>query len=58
MFNESAMHKTAERPIELRRVIFFEVPTLNKGPVGSGEAASAEEITQQCVWEEEPAYVR
>ena len=28
MFNESAMHKTAERPIEVRRVIFSEVPTL------------------------------
>ena len=26
--------------------------------VGSGEAASVEEITQQSVWEEEPAYVR
>ena len=26
--------------------------------VGSGEAASAEEITQHSVWEEEPAYGR
>ena len=32
VFNESAMHKTAERPIEVRRVIFSEVPTLHDSP--------------------------
>ena len=30
VFNESAMHKTAERPIEVRRVIVSEVPTLHE----------------------------
>ena len=28
-FNESAMHKSAERPIEIQRVVFSEVPTLH-----------------------------
>ena len=28
MFNESAMHKMAERPIEVRTVLFSEVPTV------------------------------
>ena len=32
VFNESAMQKTAERPIEVQRVIFSEVPTLHDGP--------------------------
>ena len=32
VFNESAMHKTAESPIEVRRVIFSKVPTLHEGP--------------------------
>mgnify|MGYP006889232482 CR=1 FL=1 len=31
MFNESAMHKTTERPIEVRRVIYSEVSTLHEG---------------------------
>ena len=33
VFNELAMHKPAERPIEVRRVIFSEVPTLHDGLV-------------------------
>ena len=31
VFNESAMHKSAERPIEVRRVVFSKVPTLHDG---------------------------
>ena len=32
VFNESAMHKTTEKPIQVRRVIFSEVPTPSRGP--------------------------
>jgi hypothetical protein len=32
VFNESAMHKAADRPIELRRVTFLDVPTTLDGP--------------------------
>ena len=32
VFNESTMQKTAERPIEVRRVIFSELPTLHENP--------------------------
>ena len=38
--NESAMHKTAERPIEVRRVIFSEVSTLHDGPAHNTRSVS------------------
>ena len=34
------MHKTAERPIEVRRVIFSEVPTLHEGPTHNRRSVS------------------
>ena len=40
VFNESAMHKTVERPIEVRRVVFSEVPTLHDGPTHSTRSVS------------------
>ena len=40
VFNESAMHKTAERPIEVRRVIVSEVPTLHDGPTHNTRSVS------------------
>ena len=40
VFNESTMHKTAERPIEVRRVIFSELPTLHDGPTHNTRSVS------------------
>ena len=40
VFNESAMHKTAERPIEVRRVIFSEMPTFHDGPAHNTRSVS------------------
>ena len=40
VFNESVMHKTAERPIEVRRVVFFELPTLLVGPTHNTRSVS------------------
>ena len=40
VFNESAMHKTAERPIEVGRVIFSDVPTLHDGPAHNTRSVS------------------
>ena len=34
------MHKMAERPIEVRRVIFSEVPTLHDGPAHNTRSVS------------------
>jgi hypothetical protein len=39
-FNESAMHKVAERPIELRRVTFADVPTPTDGLMQYTRSAS------------------
>jgi hypothetical protein len=40
VLNESAMHKSAERPIELRRVTFVDVPTPLDGPTQHTRSAS------------------
>ena len=40
VFNESAMHKKNERSIEVRRVIFSEVPTLHEGPTHNTRSVS------------------
>ena len=40
VFNKSAMHKTTKRPIEVRRVIFSEVPTLHEGPSHNTKSVS------------------
>ena len=40
VFNELAMHKTVERPIKVRRVIFSEVPTLHEGPAHNMRSVS------------------
>ena len=40
MFNESTMHKTDERPIEVRRVIFSGVSTLHEGPTHNTRSVS------------------
>ena len=40
VFNESAMHKTAKRPVEVRRVIFSEVPTLHERPTHNTRSVS------------------
>ena len=40
VFNESSIHKTARRPIEVRRVIFSKVPTLHEGPTHNTRSVS------------------
>ena len=40
VFNKSVMHKTTERPIEVRRVIFSKVLTLHKGPTHNTRSIS------------------
>ena len=40
VFKESAMHKKAESPIEVRRVIFSEVPTFHEGPTHNTRSVS------------------
>ena len=40
VFNELAMHKTAESPIEFRRVTFLDVSILHDGPAHNTRSAS------------------
>ena len=40
VFNELTMHKTTERPIHVRRVIFSEMPTLHEGPTHNTRSVS------------------
>ena len=49
VFNESTMHKMAERPIQVRRVIFSEVPTLHDGPTHNTRSVSrVTDIDTRC----------